>query len=241
MSGSVLAVIPHYRHEKTIVAVVEDLRALGLDCLVVDDGSGDGAEPALRKLAPMPRVHLVRRQENGGKGAAVIDGMGWAQRAGYTHVLQIDADRQHDFSAIPRFLAASDASPDTAICAKPVYGEDAPRVRVYGRELTNLFIRLHTGSREIPDGMCGFRLYPLAATMRVLETAKIGRRMDFDTEILVRMYWARIPMRWLETKVSYSEDGVSHFRMLRDNWHIATMHARLLFTSLSRRWARRQR
>lgn len=238
MNYAPVAVVPHYRHETTIVDVVEDLQAIGLDCLVVDDGSGRVAEAALQELERRPQVTVIFRETNGGKGAAMIDGMRWALEAGYTHALQIDADRQHDFSDIPRFLAASAAARDALICAQPVYGKDAPRARVYGRRLNNFFIWVHTGSREIPDGMCGFRIYPLAATMNIMAAANIGRRMDFDTEILVRMYWARIPMRWFATKVSYSADGVSHFRMLKDNWHISTMHARLLFASLMRRLRR---
>jgi hypothetical protein len=47
--------------------------------------------------------------------------------------------------------------------------------------------------------MCGFRVYPLAATVPLLDRFRLGRRMDFDIEILVRLHWQGVPMRWLPT------------------------------------------
>jgi hypothetical protein len=45
----------------------------------------------------------------------------------------------------------------------------------------------------------------------------IGKRMDFDSDILVRLAWRNQPMRWLPTQVHYPLDGVSHFRLFHDN------------------------
>lgn len=236
----VAAVVPHYRHEQTIVATARDIVALGLPCIVVDDGSGAQAADVLTMLEEMDGVTLLRREHNGGKGAAVKDGMYAAHAAGYSHVLQIDADRQHRFADIPRFLACAAAHPDALICGRPVYGEDAPKSRRYGREITNFWIWVNTGSRAIADGMCGFRIYPLDVVLRLFAREYVGQRMDFDTEILVRLHWMGVPMQWLDTPVSYAEDGVSHFRMLADNAQISAMHARLFFIGLWRRmWPRR--
>ncbi len=55
----------------------------------------------------------------------------------------------------------------------------------------------------------------------------IGRRMDFDVEIIVRLYWRGVPMRWLPTAVTYPLDGVSHFRMVRDNARMVALQLRL--------------
>jgi hypothetical protein len=62
----------------------------------------------------------------------------------------------------------------------------------------------------------------------------IGRRMDFDVEIIVRLHWRRVPMRWLATAVTYPLDGVSHFRMLRDNARMVALQLRLLGGMLGR-------
>ena len=234
-----VAIVPHYRHEQTIVATARDLGAHGLPCIVVDDGSGAQAEAALAELESMDGVTVIRRAVNGGKGAAVKDALRAAAAASYSHALQIDADRQHRFADIPRFIAAAKQAPDTVICGRPIYDEDAPKSRRYGREITNFWIRVNTGGNEIADGMCGFRVYPLAQTVALINRVYLGARMDFDTEILIRLHWEGVPMQWLDTPVAYAEDGVSHFHMLKDNLHISAMHARLFFIGLWRRmWPR---
>ncbi|MDQ8034806.1 MAG: glycosyltransferase family 2 protein [Bordetella sp.] len=225
------AVIPVYNHGATVGAVVAALRGLDLPCVLVDDGSRADCAAVLDALA-RPGVMLVRRAVNGGKGAAVQDGLRAALAAGYTHALQIDADGQHDLADARRLLALARAEPQALIGGQPVYGDDVPRARLYGRQLTRVWVWINTLSRDIPDAMCGFRVYPLARVLPVL--AHSGARMDFDIAVLVRLHWAGVPMRWLPTRVVYPADGISHFRGLADNVLISRMHARLFFGMLLR-------
>lgn len=228
----VCVVIPHYNHEQTICAAAQDVTNRGLHCIVVDDCSSAPAADALQTLETMEKVILLRRSENGGKGAAVLDGMRCALNAGFTHVLQIDADRQHEVNDIAKLLAAAAEQPDAIICTNPIYGDDAPKSRRYGRKITNFWIWVNTGSREIKDGMCGFRLYPLASVLAVLSRHHLNLRMAFDIESLVYCYWARLPFVWIDSPVRYAEDGVSHFNMFKDNLDISRMHAKLFFKGL---------
>lgn len=218
------AVIPVYNHGHAIASVVAALRKQGLPSILVDDGS----EPRCAAILDLLRgegVILHRRARNGGKGAAVRDGLMHAAAAGHTHALQIDADGQHALEDVARLLAASRAEPDAMIGGAPVYGDDAPKARVYGRWLTRVWVWINTLSFDIPDAMCGFRVYPLRQTLPILPG--IAQRMDFDIDIVVRLHWAGVAMRWLPTPVRYPSDGVSHFRMVADNARISRVHARL--------------
>jgi hypothetical protein len=69
----------------------------------------------------------------------------------------------------------------------------------------------------------------------VVREERLGDRMDFDTEILVRLYWRGVKPVWIPTGVRYAQDGVSHFRAWTDNACISKMHARLFCTMLWRR------
>lgn len=230
-----VAVVPVYDHEHAIGAVVEGLLAAGLPCLLVDDGSRASCAAVLDALAARGRgVSLLRRATNGGKGAAVADGLRAALAAGYTHALQVDADGQHALGDVPRLLAAAAEDPAAVICGQPVFDASMPRSRFYLRYLTHVFVWLNTLSLEIRDSMCGFRVYPLAATVAMLDADHPGQRMDFDVEVLVRLYWRAVPMRWVPTRVQYPSDGVSHFRMLLDNALITRLHARLFLGMLLR-------
>jgi len=229
-----IALIPVYNHGATVATVHAPLAALDLPCVLVDDGSDPACAAVLEALAKQPHTYLVRRPRNGGKGAAVQDGMRWAAQSGYSHALQIDADGQHELTAVPRFLAASRAAPGALICGTPCYDASVPAVRRYARYLTHVWVWINTLSMRIPDAMCGFRVYPLAASVALLDDESLGTRMDFDVEFLVRMAWRNQPMRWLPVAVHYPQGGVSHFQPLRDNVLISAMHARLFFGMLRR-------
>lgn len=230
------AVIPVYEHGGTVGRVIDALRANGLKCIVlVDDGSGQECAQALESLARRDQsVHLLRHAVNQGKGAAVQTGLTAADALGFTHALQIDADGQHALADIPRLLAEARRCPAAVVCGRPVFGPDAPRARLVGRRLTQFWVWVNTWSLEIPDAMCGFRVYPLGATVPLLKRTRLGRRMDFDIEILVRMHWLGVPMRWIATPISYPRDVASHFKMRRDNAHIARLHTLLFFGMLAR-------
>ena len=231
----VCAVIPVYEHHVPVRMVVAALRAHRLTCYLVDDGSGPECAHALAGLARSdPAILLLRLPRNRGKGAAVRRGLLTAAAQGWTHALQIDADGQHDLADIPRFLAESRKNPDAVICGCPLFGSDTPPSRLYGRRLTRFWVWVNTLSTEIPDAMCGLRVYPLRAVTGILHRPRIGRRMDFDIEILVRLHWLGVPMRWIETEITYPPDGQSHFRMWLDNALISRVHAELFFGMLWR-------
>jgi glycosyltransferase involved in cell wall biosynthesis len=228
--------IPVYDHEHAIGAVVAAVLAHRTPCLLVDDGSTAGCARVLDALtaAAPEQVKLVRHAANCGKGVAVLSGVAYAASAGYTHVLQIDADGQHCVADIPAFLAAAARQPDAVIAGYPVYDDSVPALRLYARYLTHVWVWINTLSLQIKDSMCGFRVYPVAAVMALAARQKIGARMNFDTDILVRLYWDGVPVVNLPTQVAYPADGVSHFRVWRDNVLITRMHTTLFFGMLLR-------
>ncbi|RIY31648.1 glycosyl transferase [Psittacicella hinzii] len=231
--NSTIIIIPHYNHFKTISSVVEQLSAYSLPILIVDDGSDTSKHDLLRSLeSEKVQVHFC--SANKGKGAAVKVGFTLAHAQGYSHAIQVDADGQHRLDDIPKFLEASANTPQALICGQPVYSDDAPKARLYGRKITNFWNMVNTWSLDLRDGMCGFRLYPLQPMVELINNQSIGDRMDFDTEILVRSHWQQIPLVWLPTPVTYQSNEVSHFRGFKDNWLISKMHARLFFGMLQR-------
>lgn len=221
------AVIPVFNHERTLPQVVAALLAEDLPCVLVDDGSSAQAATVIDQLAEHPSVHLHRHTINQGKGAAVTSGLREAARLGFSHALQVDADGQHDLSRVGLFLDRACQAPEALICGYPQYDASVPKGRLYGRYLTHVWVWINTLSLSIRDSMCGFRVYPLAPTLALIDSEPLGSRMDFDTEILVRLHWRAQPMVWLPTRVHYPAGGISHFRLWHDNLLISGMHARL--------------
>ncbi len=233
MRESTVAVIPVYNHPATVGGMVQAVRRQGLRCVLVDDGSEPGCAQVLDALAQEhgDAVTLVRLPRNRGKGGAMMAGLREAHRQAYTHALQIDADGQHDAADIPRFLALSHEHPKAVVCGCPVYDASVPKGRLYARYATHVWVWIHTLSFEIRDSMCGFRVYPLTTVVDLIDHASLGERMDFDVEVLVRLHWRGVPIVSQPTRVSYPQDGVSHFRVWLDNLLISRMHA-VLFVGM---------
>ncbi|WP_027348852.1 glycosyltransferase family 2 protein [Halotalea alkalilenta] len=241
----VCALIPFYNHPAKIAKVCRHLAALGLPILLVDDGSDEDSARVVDAVASAGGHRLVRLERNRGKGAAVRAGLKEAERLGYTHALQMDADGQQHPGDVAAFLASMRARPGALAAGYPIYDHSVPRVRFYGRYATHVWVWINTLSMAIRDTMCGLRLYPVAAVNRMLERHDCGDRMSFDTEILVRWYWGGGEVVNLPVRIDYPEDGVSHFALLKDNLHISWMHTRLFFGMLirlprllKRRWGR---
>lgn len=227
-------IIPVYNHPDHLERIAHTLANHHLPVVFVDDGSERLCAAELDKIAAtFSDVHLHRLAVNQGKGVAVCEGLRLAHHMGFTHALQVDADGQHDLTDIPRFLAAAEVHPQAVISGCRRY-DDMPRSRRSGRKLTDFWVCINTLSRAIHDSMCGYRLYPLADTVALLERHTPGRRMDFDTDILVRLYWEGLSVLNLPVSIVYQSDIPSHFDVVGDNVRISWMHTRLFFGMLLR-------
>jgi len=219
MAETPCGLIPVYNNPATLGKVVAGLQQHIRDVIIADDGSDDETRAVIGQLLSHDpeHIHVQHLPVNRGKGAAVKAGLQRALKLGFSHALQVDADGQHDLNDIPRFLECMRAAPEALVLGAPVFGDDIPAVRKYGRKLTRLMIALEAGTLKLPDAMCGFRIYPVAATCAL---PTLCQRMCFDPEILIRAHWAAIPLQSVPTHVRYlsaAEGGVSHFRGVHDN------------------------
>lgn len=226
-------VIPCYNHGAMMASVLARLAPFNLPVIIVDDGSEASTQQQLESVRA-EQITVLRLTHNQGKGAAVIQGLRAAAAQGFTHALQLDADGQHQIEDCPAMLAEARRYPECLISGKPLYDSSIPKSRLYGRYITHFWVWIETLSFSIKDSMCGFRVYPLSPTLALCDQRAIGQRMDFDTEIMVRLYWQGTPSRFLTTRVTYPETGVSHFDALYDNLRISWMHTRLFFGMLPR-------
>ena len=82
-------VVPHYRHETLLPALLERIGKYKLPIIIVDDGSPAESYAQLRVLADASeQIVLERLPQNSGKGAAVMQGRRSAEKLGFTHAIQ---------------------------------------------------------------------------------------------------------------------------------------------------------
>ncbi len=198
------AVIPVLDHGAEVRRVLDALAPSGLPCILVDDGSGEDSRSAIEQLArELPWVERLRHERNAGKGAALETGFRHAARAGYTHAVQLDADGQHDAADAPRFVDAMKRKPEALVLGTPVFDASVPRVRLYGRQLSRGLVWLLTLSFEIEDPLCGFRGVPLGPALEVLDAGGVGRHMEAEPGLAVRLLWRGVPVVNVPTRVVY--------------------------------------
>jgi len=231
-SKSHLVLIPSYNPGDRALETVRAARAQWDPVWVIVDGSTDGSAEKLSAMARSdPGLRVLVRERNGGKGAALLDGLIAARCQGFTHALTMDADGQHPADRIGAFMNASTAAPEAMILGDPVFDASAPPIRLRGRRIANWCTNLETLWAGVHDTLFGFRVYPIAPLIEVMQRSRWMRRFDFDAEAVVRLTWRGMPVVNLPAPVLYfsaEEGGVSHFNYWRDNVLLTSMYLRLL-------------
>jgi hypothetical protein len=214
-----LVCVPVYNNEKTIGGVVSSLVAAGHRVLVVNDGSTDGTEASARAAGGIIERHSVNR----GKGEALKTAFRFARAQGFSHLLTIDGDGQHEPQDAPLLLAAAEKSPDAIVLGVRDLALLPPKNR-FGNRFSNFWVNLAMGSR-FSDTQCGMRVYPAD-----LEEARYrGHGYEFETEALIRHARDKKPIVPVAVRVYYPEERVSHFKPWRDATRIVLLVMRFLF------------
>lgn len=153
----VLVIVPAYNEEESIVATIEELKAVApaFDYLVVNDGSRD----ATRALCQQHGYRMLDLPANVGLTYGFQAGLKFAQRHGYDAAIQFDADGQHRPEYIASLVAEMDRSGADIVIGSRFVTRKKPRsARMIGSRLIALMLRMTTGAR-IADPTSGMRLY----------------------------------------------------------------------------------
>ena len=214
----VMVIVPAYLTGPDLLGVLEGVSAcVGREnVLVVDDGSPDEYPREAEKLG----YKVLRHSRNLGKGEALKTGFRWALSHGYSGVVTIDGDGQHDPSLIPRLLEkAGDTDVDIVIGSRMRDVSSMPRVRILVNRTTSWIISKLAG-QNIEDSQSGFRYI----NSRVLENVKLeGSRYDLESEILIkaarqgfRIDSIRIPTLYgkQQSSIRPLKDALSFFKMV---------------------------
>jgi len=178
-----LVVIPCKNLESEVGKVVRGVLGLnlGLDVVVINDGSTDGTSAA----AEAAGAHVLEHEVNLGKGAALKTGFEYAIVKGYDAVVTMDGDGQHDPSAIPDFLDALDKCDADIIVGTRMHAVgEMPKLRIWTNRTTSRIVSLITG-QNIPDSQSGYRLIRIRV-LRDIVKSFVTTRYDTESELLIR-------------------------------------------------------
>jgi glycosyltransferase involved in cell wall biosynthesis len=231
MTSSTVLIIPAYREAGRVGNVVRAVRAqgLGVDVVVVDDGSPDATGAEARRAGATVVAHPC----NLGYGSALHTGYCFAKRLGYERVLQMDADGQHDPTMLPRLLEGLDAGADVVVGSRYLDGAPPPAslARRAGTRLFAAIATRWTGTR-ITDPTSGFQ----GLSRRALESVvNDGFPEDFpDTDVLVQHHRAGLKLVEVPVRMHARQGGISMHRGARIAYYGYKMLLTLLMLPIRR-------
>ncbi len=207
--------IPTYNEAENIVPLIGDILMLGeeFEALVVDDNSPDGTWRLVKEMAQKnPRVHLLHRVQNKGRGLAGIAGFREAVALGADWVIEMDADFSHHPRFIPALVEAS-RNADLVIGSRLVagggeVGRSPARKLITG--FASAFIRITLGL-PIKDPTSGFRVFSRALLESLPWDAMRATGPEVVQEVLVAAHARGFKM--VEVPILFEERraGVSTF------------------------------
>lgn len=216
-------IIPTFNNASTLARVLDEVRELTRNLIVVNDGSTDATAEILQNY---PDLHLISFPENKGKGDALKKGFLEAEQLGFSYAITMDSDGQHFPDDLPVFLNALNerkpSDPDLLVIgSRKMDAPDVPEKSSFGNRCSTFWFKVETGI-DLQDTQCGYRLYPLKKVNSLeLSTAKF----ELEIEVLVKAAWEDVEIINLPVKVKYDpEERVTHFRPVQDVTRITLLN-----------------
>lgn len=179
-----MAMIPTYNEALNIEPLLREILRQGPDigAVVVDDNSPDGTAAIVKRLREEdPRVHLILRMNERGRGTAGVAGFKYAVARGVDFIIEMDADLSHQPSYISSFLSQMDDC-DLLIGSRLVEGGGEKGRHFLRKMITrsaNAYIRLILGV-PVRDCTSGYRVF----RRKVLEAIELDQLMAVGPPIV---------------------------------------------------------
>ena len=204
----ICVIIPTYNETRAIAGLIQQITKLGLEVIIIDDGSTDDTV----KIATACGAKVLVNLRNMGKGAALIKGYKFALKCGFDEVISMDGDGQHSCDDLLAFIRKAQTSQSALIVGNRMgMTKGMPFLRLTTNFLMSKFISLIVKQR-IPDTQCGFRLIKKELLEKIdLSTSKY----ETESEVLIKAAHLGFKIESIPVKTIYS-GGKSQINPLVD-------------------------
>ena len=194
----VFVVGPAYNEAPAIGAVLNELRAVYPNVVVVDDGSTDATLEAARACA----TYVLRHPINCGQGAALQTGIDFALLQGAKYIVTFDADGQHRVEDIAALLFPILSGEYDIALGSRFLGTcvGIPPLRRKMLRLGVLFTRLVNGV-NLTDAHNGLRAFSRRAAQRI--NLRLDR-MAHATELIDQIRLSGLPFKEVPVQIRYT-------------------------------------
>ena len=202
--------IPSFNEERTIGSIVREIKDMGLDVIVVDDGSSDDTQ----KVASENGALVMRHVKNMGKGASIKEGFDFILRTtNFDAVIVMDGDGQHNPGDIPKFITRAEEYGDDIIIGNRM---TLPKDMPFARLATNKFMSFLLSTmckQSIPDTQCGFRLIK----RKIFKAIDLeSKKYDLESEFLIQASRKQFKIASVPIETIY-RDELSRIHPVKDS------------------------
>lgn len=217
-------IIPAYNEAKRLPLTLVDIdkhlsqQEFSYEVIVVSDGSTDATTEITKRFQPLvENLKLIEIKENGGKGAAVRQGM-LAAKGNWR--LFMDADNSTSIIEFNKMVPHIEDGFEIIIGSRAVKGAkmNPPQslIKRFAGRFGNYFIRLIL-LKGIKDTQCGFKCFSEEASKKVFPLLQINRwAFDIESLALARSIGYQIkemPVHWVNDPRTHVSFG-AYFKTL---------------------------
>lgn len=227
--GAIAVVIPCYQVSRSIARVLSGIGPEVARIYCVDDASTDDSVKAVfSAMEHDSRISLIRRERNGGVGAAVMDGYRRAVEEGARVIVKLDGDGQMNPKFIPDFVAPVLRGEADYVKGNRFFDLDTvramPTTRIFGNAGLSFMTKLSSGYWDLFDPTNGYTaLHADVAAMLPFE--RIHKRYFFESDLMFRLGAVRARVVELPIVSEYADEKS----------HLSELHCLLVFPFLHMR------
>src|SRR5687767_8936316 len=182
---------------------------------VVDDGSKDGTVAAAEGVGD-ERVSVIRHEQSGGVGAAIVSGYKQALEDGVDVTAVMAADNQMDPADLETLAGAvARGEVDYAKANRLFTGqawELIPRTRYLGNAMLSLLTKIASGYWHVADSQAGYTAVGLG-TLEILDLDRVYMRYGFPNDFLVHLNVVNARVRDVPSRPIYGVGERSGIRL----------------------------
>jgi glycosyltransferase involved in cell wall biosynthesis len=205
MSLDTAILIPSYSSNPRLQKLINQIKDQHENqIIVVDDGSPEPVELEYNDIS------LIQNESNRGKGLSLKRGFDFARQKGFSHVVTMDSDLQHDPLELATFL---DSNSDLDfVLGYRERNKDMPILRKFSNWTTSRIISKLTGV-DVLDSQCGYRRYSLEA---IDEIEFIETGFQFESEVLIKGLREESKIEQVKISTIYDKDNKSYIKHFSD-------------------------
>lgn len=226
-----IVIIPAFNPDEKLIHVVEKLKELKLQVVVVNDGSRTIFNSIFEILEDRKLCDVLEHRKNKGKGAALKTGIQYAalnypESSGF---VTADADGQHSPEDILKIADTLEENPDSFVLGTRDFSQKGVPLKSFlGNRITSFVYLLSTGKR-CADTQTGLRGIPQKYKRLCLSVP--GDKYEYEMNFLLEMGGNDVPFINVPIETIYLENNSSsHFNPIKDS---ALIYLNILKYSIS--------